>query len=112
MAKTPSLRRGQRLPENQRGKIGAELLKRYEQGRSVREICAETGYSIGRVRRLLQDAGVTFRARGGARSRPRVAEPTASSSSANGRSGRASGRDVAGRAAGATGSLGTDETRG
>jgi hypothetical protein len=67
MSKTPSLRRGQRLPENQRGKIGTELLRRYEQGRSVREICAETGYSIGRVRRLLQDAGVTFRARGGAR---------------------------------------------
>ena len=67
MAKTPSLRRGQRLPENQRGKIGTELLRRYEQGRSVREICTETGYSIGRVRRLLQDAGVTFRARGGAR---------------------------------------------
>jgi DNA-directed RNA polymerase specialized sigma24 family protein len=73
MAKTPTLRRGQRLPENQRGKIGAELLRRYEQGRSVREICAETGYSIGRVRRLLQEAGVTFRARGGARSGPRQA---------------------------------------
>lgn len=68
MAKTPSLRRGQRLSDKQRGKIGDELLRRYEQGRSVREICAETGYSIGRVRRLLLEAGVTFRSRGGARS--------------------------------------------
>ena len=68
MAKTPPLRRGQRLAKKQRGKIGGELLQRYEQGRSVREICAETGYSIGRVRRLLLEAGVTFRARGGARS--------------------------------------------
>lgn len=65
MAKTPELRRNQRLPDNERLKVGAELLKRYDAGRSVREICAETGYSIGRVRRLLQDVGVTFRARGG-----------------------------------------------
>jgi DNA-directed RNA polymerase specialized sigma24 family protein len=69
MAKTPELRRGQRLPDDQRAKIGAELLKRYESGRSVRQICAETGYSIGRVRRLLEDAGVTFRSRGGRNSR-------------------------------------------
>jgi DNA-directed RNA polymerase specialized sigma24 family protein len=67
MPKTPRLRRGQRLSEKQRGKIGDELLRRYEQGRSVREICAETGYSIGRVRRLLLEAGVVFRARGGSR---------------------------------------------
>jgi DNA-directed RNA polymerase specialized sigma24 family protein len=69
MGKTPSLRRGQRLSAKQRDKIGAELLKRYEHGRSVRELCAETGYSIGRVRRLLIEAGVTFRSRGGARRR-------------------------------------------
>ncbi|GEL24210.1 hypothetical protein PSU4_31640 [Pseudonocardia sulfidoxydans NBRC 16205] len=66
MAKTPDLKRGQRLSDAQRSTIGAELLKRYETGKSVRELCAETGYSIGRVRRLLEDAGVTFRARGGA----------------------------------------------
>jgi len=65
--KTPELGRNQRLPESQRAKLGAELLKRYKAGRSVREICAETGYSIGRTRRLLQEAGVTFRGRGGGR---------------------------------------------
>jgi hypothetical protein len=76
MAKTPSLRRGQRLSEKQRHKIGSDLLRRYEQGRSVREICAETGYSIGRVRRLLLEAGVTFRARGGAQPRLRTDKST------------------------------------
>ena len=44
MAKTPELRRGQRLPDGERKKVGAELLKRYQSGHSVREICAETGY--------------------------------------------------------------------
>jgi hypothetical protein len=66
MAKTPELKRGQRLPDAQRAKIGAELIKRYEAGKSVRDICAETGYSIGRVRRLLEESGVEFRERGGA----------------------------------------------
>lgn len=65
MARTPELRRGQRLPEAERVQVSAELLKRYEAGRSVRQICAETGYSIGRVRRMLIDAGVEFRSRGG-----------------------------------------------
>ena len=73
MAKTPELRRGQRLPDGERAKVSAELLKRYQSGRSVREICAETGYSIGRVRRLLIDAGVTFRSRGGGHRRSAAA---------------------------------------
>lgn len=72
MAKTPELKRGQRLPDSQRQKVGAELLKLYQAGRSVRQICAETGYSIGRVRRLLEEAGVTYRHRGGASGRSRA----------------------------------------
>lgn len=66
MAKTPQLRRGQRVSGTERDRLAAELLTRYESGLSVREICGETGYSIGRVRRLLIDAGVEFRSRGGA----------------------------------------------
>ena len=62
---TPKLKRGQRLPRQDQERIGKELLAQYEAGRSVRQLCAETGYSIGRVRRLLEDAGVTFRPRGG-----------------------------------------------
>jgi Helix-turn-helix domain len=66
MGETPRLERGRRLRNDERGTTAAELLKRYESGRSIREICGETGYSIGRVRRLLEEAGVNFRSRGGA----------------------------------------------
>ena len=76
MAKTPDLGRNQRVTGAERDKLGGELLKRYQKGQSIREICQETGYSIGRVRRLLVDAGVEFRGRGGTHGRPRkAAEP-------------------------------------
>ncbi len=66
MDKLPRLDRGRRMAEADRTAAGAELLKEYQGGMSVRQLCAETGYSIGRVRRLLIEAGVTFRSRGGA----------------------------------------------
>ncbi len=71
MAKTPDLARNQRVTGPERSKLSSELLKRYERGQSIREICTETGYSIGRVRRLLVDAGVEFRGRGGIQGRTR-----------------------------------------
>ena len=78
MAKTPELQRNQRVTGSERAKLGSELLTRYEKGQSIREICNETGYSIGRVRRLLVDAGVEFRGRGGTQGRPRRNGATAS----------------------------------
>ena len=66
MVVTPNLTRGQRLPDAEKRRIGTQLLREYESGKSIRQLCAETGYSIGRVRRLLADVGVTFRGRGGA----------------------------------------------
>jgi len=66
MTKVPSLPRGKRLRDQERSDVAAELLRRYNSGQSIRDICAETGYSIGRVRRLLEEAGVEFRRRGGA----------------------------------------------
>jgi hypothetical protein len=66
MTKVPSLPRGKRLRDNERATVAAELLRRYNSGKSIRDICGETGYSIGRVRRLLEEAGVEFRRRGGA----------------------------------------------
>ncbi len=54
-----------RLPDVERRRLGALLRKEYEGGKSVRQLCADTGYSIGRVRGLLQVAGVKFRPRGG-----------------------------------------------
>jgi hypothetical protein len=69
MAKLPNLPRGKRLSGEDRIGVGGELLHRYEKGKSIRQICAETGYSIGRTRRLLVEAGVEFRQRGGANHR-------------------------------------------
>jgi hypothetical protein len=66
MTEVPRLPRGKRLRDSQRAETAAELLRRYNSGKSIRDICAETGYSIGRVRRLLEEAGVEFRQRGGA----------------------------------------------
>lgn len=66
MVTTPRLKRGQRLPDAEKRRVGAQLLREYESGKSIRELCGQTGYSIGRTRRLLGEAGVTFRARGGA----------------------------------------------
>ena len=59
-----------RIPGEQREQLAAQLAGRYNAGASIRELCAETGYSIGRVRGLLISAEVTFRDRGGRRSRP------------------------------------------
>jgi hypothetical protein len=64
------------MSDDERASVGQDLLRRYEGGASIREICRETGYSIGRVRRLLEDAGVTYRRRGGA-NRSRAGRPTA-----------------------------------
>jgi Helix-turn-helix domain len=86
MTKVPSLPRGKRLRDKERSDVAAELLRRYNSGKSIRDICAETGYSIGRVRRMLEEAGVEFRRRGGrpgvgaraARGDPRVMSPSPS----------------------------------
>lgn len=47
--------------------IGQMLKRRYEEGRSIRELSEETSYSIGRVRGLLANAETKFRPRGGSR---------------------------------------------
>ncbi|MGY4907658.1 helix-turn-helix domain-containing protein [Streptomyces sp. 900116325] len=48
-----------------RDQVAAELKERYEKGNSVRSIAEATNRSYGGVHRLLADAGVTFRSRGG-----------------------------------------------
>ena len=70
MADTPALDRNERVTGPQRAALGAQLRARYEAGASIRTICDETGYSIGRVRRLLLDAGAELRGRGGDHRRP------------------------------------------
>jgi N6-adenosine-specific RNA methylase IME4 len=44
--------------------LGEKLRKMYKAGKSVRQLADETGYSIQRVRALLQMAGTTMRPRG------------------------------------------------
>ena len=65
--RVPALAKGHRISAADRDKLGKRLLTEYQAGKSIRQICAATGYSIGRVRRLLIDAGVEFRGRGGRR---------------------------------------------
>ena len=64
---TPVLAPHARLTGARRTKLAEQLAARYEAGESIRQLCASTGYSIGRVRGLLITAEVTFRARGGSR---------------------------------------------
>jgi hypothetical protein len=63
---TPKLRKHARIGSDDRAQAAATLLQRYEAGSSIRNLAADTGYSITRVRKLLEEAGVRFRSRGGA----------------------------------------------
>ncbi len=68
----PEVVPGSRLSDpNMRARMSEEARKLYEdEGLSIRQITVITGgRSIGFVRSLLTDAGVTFRSRGGARKR-------------------------------------------
>ena len=47
-------------------KVGSELRKKYEKGASIRALAESTGRSYGFVHRVLSEAGVTRRSRGGA----------------------------------------------
>lgn len=58
--------REQQLSAEERAKIQAELVRRYHEGESIRSLAAATGESYGFVHRLLAEAGVSLRGRGGA----------------------------------------------
>ena len=49
-----------------RDKLAADLRKKYEKGQSIRSLAEGTGRSYGFVHRLLLDAEVPLRGRGGA----------------------------------------------
>lgn len=65
MINTPKLRPRQRLIPVERERLGKLLGQEYQAGQSIRQLCAQTGYSIGRVRRILEAGGVQYRGRGG-----------------------------------------------
>lgn len=60
----PQLQLHTRLDDQVADYLGEELRRRYESGRSIRDIALETNYSIGRVRSLLHRANTPIRARG------------------------------------------------
>ncbi|MGW6145148.1 helix-turn-helix domain-containing protein [Streptomyces sp. NPDC055140] len=63
--------KGTRITGEARDKIANELKKAYEGGASIRALAQDTGRSYGFVHRILTEAGVTLRGRGGAtRSQP------------------------------------------
>ncbi len=60
----PYLAPHDRLDEPTAIRLSKELSERYSQGASVRELADQTGYSITRVRGLLEKAGIEMRPRG------------------------------------------------
>ncbi|MCQ4079700.1 helix-turn-helix domain-containing protein [Streptomyces sp. RB6PN25] len=64
MSRTSPARRLRSGPE--RDRVAAELKTKYAQGASIRALAEQTDRSYGGVHRLLADAGVVFRPRGGA----------------------------------------------
>ncbi|WP_205857015.1 helix-turn-helix domain-containing protein [Phytoactinopolyspora endophytica] len=58
--------KGARISGGVRDKLATDLKKQYESGKSIRELASETGRSYGFIHRLLSEAGVTLRGRGGA----------------------------------------------
>lgn len=56
-----------RLAKAERDTLARSLRIRYQQGASIRALAKDTGRSYGGIHKLLTDAGVTFRSRGGAR---------------------------------------------
>jgi hypothetical protein len=60
------LKKGARITGGDRTKLAADLKRRYAGGASIRELAGETGRSYGFVHRMLSEAGVALRGRGGA----------------------------------------------
>ena len=60
------LKKGARITGGDRNKLAADLKRKYSSGRSIRELASETGRSYGFVHRMLSEAGVALRGRGGA----------------------------------------------
>lgn len=63
----PQLLLFERLSDKEREEVAYTLRDQYSIGRSIREIATDTGYSIQRVRSLLQEAETPIRGRGGPR---------------------------------------------
>jgi predicted transcriptional regulator len=58
--------RAERMTREQRAELARSLEVQYQAGASIRELAASTGRSYGFIHRVLTDAGVPMRGRGGA----------------------------------------------
>jgi hypothetical protein len=65
-ADVAELKKGARITGGDRNKLAADLKRKYSSGASIRELAGDTGRSYGFVHRMLSEAGVTLRGRGGA----------------------------------------------
>lgn len=65
---TPNLDPYERLQPDTQAAVAAALRDQYEGGKSIRDLAADTGYSIARVRALLECAEAAIRPRGAAQS--------------------------------------------
>jgi hypothetical protein len=65
------LNKGRRITGDERGALSHELRRHYEQGRSIRDLAADTGRSYGFVHRVLKESGAKLRGRGGSNRRAR-----------------------------------------
>ena len=64
--KNGTIRKGARITGTARDKLTADLTKKYKKGQSIRALAESTGRSYGFVHRLLVDAHIELRGRGGA----------------------------------------------
>ncbi len=60
------LKKGSRVTGDDRGKLAADLKKKYESGQSIRVLAQQSGRSYGFVHRILTESGASLRGRGGA----------------------------------------------
>jgi hypothetical protein len=60
------LKKGARITGGERTRLASDLKRRYTSGASIRELAGQTGRSYGFVHRMLSEAGVALRGRGGA----------------------------------------------
>lgn len=62
-----SIPKGKRVTGDARAALAAELVKRYEQGASIRRLAESLGRSYGFIHRVLSESDVLLRGRGGNR---------------------------------------------
>ena len=65
LRRSATIKKGARITGAARDKLAADLRKKYEKGQSIRALAEGTGRSYGFVHRLLLDAEVPLRGRGG-----------------------------------------------